>query len=181
MILLFSDIEMVSGVVVDQSEECFSHFYLLDFCFFPCIFFIERYVFLFLILNFILVYGWLTPWFNSWIRKGPRRRDRRPTPVFLGFPGGSDGKESACNAGDLDSIPGLGRSPGGGHVNLFQNSCLENPHGERNLAGYSPWVAKSQTWLSDSAQHRWRWGLLHKLKLNCIEDVSKVIWVFVSE
>ena len=40
------------------------------------------------------------------------RRDKLPTPVFLGFPGGSDGKESACNAGDLSSIPGLGRSPG---------------------------------------------------------------------
>ena len=46
-----------------------------------------------------------------------------------GFPGGSAGKESACNAGDLSSIPGLGRSPGGGHGNLLQYSCLENPHG----------------------------------------------------
>ena len=44
-----------------------------------------------------------------------------------GFPGGSDGKESACNAGDLGSIPGLGRSPGGGHGNPLQYSCLENP------------------------------------------------------
>ena len=44
----------------------------------------------------------------------------------LGFPGGSDGKESACNAGDLDLIPGLGRSPGGGHGNPLQYSCLEN-------------------------------------------------------
>ena len=44
-----------------------------------------------------------------------------------GFPDGSDGKESACNAGDLDSIPGLGRSPGGGHGNPFQYSCQENP------------------------------------------------------
>ena len=42
-------------------------------------------------------------------------RDRLPTPVFLGFPGGSTGKESTCNAGDLGFIPGLGRSPGGGH------------------------------------------------------------------
>ena len=41
----------------------------------------------------------------------PLRRDRLPTPVFLGFPGGSAGKESACNARDLGSIPGLGRSP----------------------------------------------------------------------
>ena len=40
-----------------------------------------------------------------------------PTPVFLGSPGGSDSKESTCNAGDLGSIPGLGRSPGGGHGN----------------------------------------------------------------
>ena len=40
--------------------------------------------------------------------------DQLPTPVFLGFPGGSDGKEYACNAGDLGLIPGLGRSPGDG-------------------------------------------------------------------
>ena len=45
----------------------------------------------------------------------------------MGFPGGSDGKESTCNAGDLGSMPGLGRSPGGGHGNPLQRSCLENP------------------------------------------------------
>ena len=56
----------------------------------------------------------------------------------VGFPGGSDGKESICSAGDLGSIPGLGRSPGGGHGNPLQHSCLENPHGQRSLAGYSP-------------------------------------------
>ena len=50
-----------------------------------------------------------------------------------GFPCGSAGKESACNAGDLGSVSGLGRSPGGGHGNLFQYSCLENPHGKRSL------------------------------------------------
>ena len=55
-----------------------------------------------------------------------------------GFPGGSDSKESACNAGDLGSIPGLGRSPGEGNGNPLQYSCLENPHGQRSLAGYSP-------------------------------------------
>ena len=59
-------------------------------------------------------------------------------PVFLGFPGGSDSKESACNAGDLGSIPELGRSPGGRHGNPLKYSCLENPHGQRSLAGYSP-------------------------------------------
>ena len=58
----------------------------------------------------------------------PWRRNRLPTPVVLGFPGGSDGKEYDCNAGDLGSIPGLGRSLGGGHDNLFQYSCLESPH-----------------------------------------------------
>ena len=60
----------------------------------------------------------------------------------LGSPGGSDSKESACNAGDLGSIPRLGRSPGGEHGNPFQNSCLENSHGQKNLAGYSPWGCK---------------------------------------
>ena len=48
-----------------------------------------------------------------------------------GFPGGSDSKESACNAGDLSSIPGLGRSPGEGHGNPLQYSCLENPMDRR--------------------------------------------------
>ena len=61
--------------------------------------------------------GWKIHW----------RRGRLPTPVFLGFPGGSDGKESTCNAGDLGLIPGLGRSSGGGHDNPAQYSCLENP------------------------------------------------------
>ena len=51
------------------------------------------------------------------------------------FPGGSDSKESACNAGDLGSIPGLERSSGGGHGNPLQYSCLENPHGQRSLVG----------------------------------------------
>ena len=46
------------------------------------------------------------------------------------FSGGSDGKESACNVRDLGSIPGLGRSPGGGHGNPLQYSCLENPPGQ---------------------------------------------------
>ena len=49
------------------------------------------------------------------------------TPVFLGFPCGSDGKESICNVGDLGSIPRLGRSPGGGHGDPLQYSFLENP------------------------------------------------------
>jgi len=66
--------------------------------------------------------------FDSWVAKIPWRRDRLPSPVFLGFPGGSDGKESAWNVGDLGSIPGLGRSSGKGHGNPLQYSGLENPH-----------------------------------------------------
>ena len=54
-------------------------------------------------------------------------------------------KNPAANAGDIrdtGSIPGVGRSPGGGHSNALQYSCLENPHGQRSLAGYSPWGCK---------------------------------------
>ena len=54
--------------------------------------------------------------------------------------GGSDGRESGCNAGDLGLIPGSGRSPGRGNSNPLQYSCLEN--GQRSLVGYSPWGHK---------------------------------------
>ena len=61
-----------------------------------------------------------------WVGKIPGRRDRLPTPVLLGFPCGSAGKESACNVGDLGSIPGLGRSTGEGKGYPLQYSDLEN-------------------------------------------------------
>ena len=84
------------------------------------------------------------PRFDSWDGKIHWRRDRPPIPIFLGFPGGSVGKESTCNAGDLGSIPGLGRSPGKGKGHPLQYFGLENSmdcivHG----------VTKNQTWLSD--------------------------------
>ena len=60
----------------------------------------------------------------------------------MGLPSGSDGKEYACHMGNLGSIPGLGRSPGGGHDNPLQYPCLENPHGQRSLVGYSLWGFK---------------------------------------
>ena len=95
------------------------------------------------------------PWFNSWVGKFPWRRDRLPTSVSLGFPGGSDGKESACKTEDLGLVPGLGRFPEGGHGNPLQYSCLENPRGLRSLAGYSPWGGKDSdmTELLSTAQH----------------------------
>ena len=62
-------------------------------------------------------------------QEDPWRRAGLCNSEFMGYPGGSDGKQSACNAGDLGSIPELGRSPGGEHGNPLQCSCLENPHG----------------------------------------------------
>ena len=69
--------------------------------------------------------------------------------TMLGFPSGSEFKASACNVGDLGSIPGSGRSPGEGNGSPLQYSCLENP-----MDGGAWWatvhgVAKSQTPLSD--------------------------------
>ena len=51
----------------------------------------------------------------------------------------NNNNDSAGVTGDMGSLPGVGRSPGGGHGNPLQYSGLENPHGQRGLAGYSPW------------------------------------------
>ena len=72
------------------------------------------------------------------------RKDRLPTLVFLGYPGGPAGKESAYNVGDLGLIPGLGRSPGEGNGYQLQFSGLENA-----MDCIVHEVAKSQTQLSD--------------------------------
>ena len=78
--------------------------------------------------------------------------------AIWGFPGDWDGKESACIVGDLGSIPGLGRSPGGGHGNPLQYSCLKNPHGQRSLAGYSPRGCKElDTTERLSTMQSWYW------------------------
>ena len=82
-------------------------------------------------------------WVLSWVGKIPWRRERLLTPVSLGFPGGSAGKESICNAGDLGLIPGLGRSPGGGKGYPLQCSGLEN-----SMDCIDHEVAKSQARLS---------------------------------
>ena len=83
---------------------------------------------------------------------GAWRRNRLPTAVFMAFPGGSDGKESTCSAGNLGSIPGLGRSPGGRHGNPLQFSCLECLHGHRSLSGCSPWHRKESD-TAEATQH----------------------------
>ena len=111
---------------------------------------------------------------DSWIGKFPWRRDRLPTPVFLGFPGGSDGKESAYNVGDLGSIPRLGRSPGGGHSKPFQNSCLENPHGERILTCYSSWGCKKSD-MTECLNWTDRWGMKrNREKKHFLPEVREV-------
>ena len=66
-----------------------------------------------------------------------------------GFPGDSDGKESACNAGDLGSVPGSGRSPGEGNGYLLQYSCLENSIDRGAWQTTVHGVTKSQAQLSD--------------------------------
>ena len=73
--------------------------------------------------------------------------------MTIDFPGGSDGKESTCNVGDLGLIPGLERSPGRGHGNPLQYSSLESPHGQRTLWAIIHGVTKSWTQLSNQAQH----------------------------
>ena len=67
----------------------------------------------------------------------------------MGFPGGSVDKESACNVGDLGLISGWGRSPGGGHGNPLQHSCLENPMDRGAWCAAVHWITKNQTGLSD--------------------------------
>ena len=69
--------------------------------------------------------------------------------IQLGFPGGSGGKESACNAGDPSSIPGSGGSLGEGHANPLQYSCLGNPMDRRSWWAIAHGVAKSWTQLSN--------------------------------
>ena len=70
-----------------------------------------------------------------------------------GFPGSSDGKESACNVGDLSLIPGSGRSPGEGNGNPLQYSCLKNPMDRGAWQGIAHSIAESWTQLSDFITH----------------------------
>ena len=70
----------------------------------------------------------------------------------MGFPGGTSGKEPANlgDIGEVGSVPGLGRYPGGGHGNPLQYSCLA--HGERILVGYSPWSHK-ESGMTEVSEH----------------------------
>ena len=87
--------------------------------------------------------------------QGSHRKDR-PRESVNSIPGASAGKESACNAGALGSVPGLGRSPGGGNGNPRQYSCLENPmhRGAWWAAVIVHGVPKTQTRLATKTQER---------------------------
>ena len=93
---------------------------------------------------------------HPWEESGRVQASGQISQSLWGFPGGSDSKESICNLGDPGSIPGLGRSPGGGHGHLLQYACLENPHGQRSLVGYSPRGHKESdtTEQLSTAQHK---------------------------
>ena len=82
----------------------------------------------------------MQPLFDPWVMKICWRRDRLPTPVFLGFPGGSAGKESVCSVGDLGAIPGLGRFLEKGKATQSSNFGLEN-----SMDSIVHGVAKSRT------------------------------------
>ena len=103
--------------------------------------------------------GWSTSFFQHWLPSFVSLAPKEPlvsamiqtTPrqYHSASPVAQTREESACNAGDLSSIPGLGMAPGRRHGNSLQYSCLENPHGQRNLVGYSPWGCKE----SDITEH----------------------------
>ena len=75
--------------------------------------------------------------------------------ALTSFPGGSEGKASACNAGDLGSIPGSGRSPGGGNGNPLQYSCRENPMDRGAWWATVHRIPKSWTQLKRCSMHPW--------------------------
>ena len=97
-----------------------------------------------------------------------------------GFPGGLDGKASACNARDPDSIPGSGRSPGEGNSNPLQYSCLENPMDTGAWWATVHGVTKSRTRLSDFP---WSWSRIPMLFSQyriCSHNVTKCVLSFFN-
>ena len=88
--------------------------------------------------------------------------------LLKGFLDGSDGTDFAYNVGDLGSISRFERSPGGGHGNPLQYSSLENPHGQRSLADYSPWGHR--------VRHDWATKHSTNFKSFIIFDLEATAW-----
>ena len=93
---------------------------------------------------------------------------------YLGFPGGSDDKESTCRARDLGVIPGLGRSPGGGHGNPLQCSCLENPMDRGASRATVPGVSQSDTTERLSTEQYHDFSSPSVIKLNTSSDAVNI-------
>ena len=96
------------------------------------------------------------PWFDSWVGKMPWRSDGLPTPVFLGFPGGSDGKRNCLQCGRPGFDPWVGKI-------LWRREWPPTPvfwpgefHGQRSRTGYRPWSRKEL----DTTEHKIHLGLL---------------------
>ena len=97
---------------------------------------------------------------------------------FPGFSGGSDGKESVCNAGEPGSIPGWGRCPGGGNGNPLQFSCLENSMDRGTWWAIDHGVTKSWTWLSNQRflrEHIFQGRRGERMKLTEYQGKGRVI------
>ena len=107
------------------------------------------------------------PRFDSWVGKICWRRDRLHTPVFSGFPGGSAGKESACSARNLGSIPELGRSLGEGNGYPLQYSGLEN----YTVHGVTRTEIENSDGCAESEQEKFS---LWNLELSCCTQLSSV-------
>ena len=98
-------------------------------------------------------------------------------------------KNPPSNAGDVGSIPGSGRFPGGGHGNPSQVFLPGESHGQRSLAGYSPWGCKESDMierLNNNNQHDFRAGMLLQLKLslfivNRAQRPRRAVWGLISE
>ena len=91
--------------------------------------------------------------------------------MVMGFPGGSDGKESACNVGDLGSIPGPGRSPGEGNGNPLQYSCLENLMNREE-------PNRLQSMGSQRVRHNWETNSV-KLPMTLFTELEQIILKFI--
>ena len=105
----------------------------------------------------------------------------------MGFPGGSVVNNLLANAGDAGLILGSGRSPGGGHGNPLQYSCLANSHGQRSLVGYSSWGCKEldmTKWLRTAQHSSWEGtlgtGETTKSTFHFLVETYRP-WVFMSQ
>ena len=127
---------------------------------------------------------WLCIDFIIWVLKSYCSLEKSLFPQSLGavlnrqscFPGDSDSEQCACNAGDLGLIPGSGRSPGEGHGNPLRYSCLENPHGQRSLAGYSPWGHKESDTTERLSTHP---SMCLSISEGAPKDTRTFKWCFV--